>query len=108
MALRLSEGLGVTRLPTDKFVRTAKGRREALVVREVVNDRKHGVLTLNMKLRLEKSMWQEIRVDAAKLDAGNLRVHIGSTGFATHPWGCLYHHLGEVLAKHFHRGSRID
>lgn len=55
-------------------------------MREIIHDRKYGVLTLHMKLRSEFPLGEKVSIDISKTEAFDLIEQMCATGCAAHSW----------------------
>jgi len=62
----------VSELPGDKLLSPAKRSREPFIVRQIVDDRKNSVRTLNMELRFEGFLGKKVSADASHPYGRNL------------------------------------
>ena len=60
-------------LPVHGFIAAAVGGWPVFVMRQIVFDWQHGVLALEMHLRLENTCWQQKSIDAACAKLGQFR-----------------------------------
>ncbi len=62
----------VRALPADKLLSSAERRREAFIMRQIVDNRQNSVRALNMELWFERSLGKKVTADASHPDGRNL------------------------------------